>query len=123
MTDAKTKAAAYYTALGNKNIESVKEYIHPNIEFTDPQEKLVGKEAFLEAAKGFSNIFKTLTIHSKFGSEDQAVVVYDLDIPSLAKNLRAVSLLSFEEGLISKIELIYDTQCLKEEKENISPNK
>ncbi len=28
---------------------------------------------------------------------------YDLDIPSLFKKLRAVSLLSFEEGLISKL--------------------
>jgi hypothetical protein len=123
MMDAKTKAVAYYTALGNKNIETVKEYIHPNIEFTDPQEKLVGKEAFLKAAKGFSAIFKTLTIQAKFGSENQAVIVYDLDIPSLAKHLRAVSLLSFEDGLISKIELIYDTRCLMEKQEEIPSNK
>ena len=67
-------------------------------------------------AKGFSAIFKTLTIRAKFGSETQAMIVYDVEIPGLAKDLRAASLLSFQEGLISKIELIYDMRCLMEKK-------
>jgi hypothetical protein len=53
------------------------------------------REAVLKAAKGFTGIFKTLTIRAKFGSEDQAMIVYDVEIPGLAKNLHAASLLSF----------------------------
>jgi len=120
MTNTKAIAVAYYTALGNKDLEEVKKYFHPDIQFIDPQEKVTGREAVLKAAKGFTAIFKALTIRGKFGSEDQAVIIYDVDIPGLAKNLHAASLLSFQEGLISKIELIYDTRCLIEQKEEIS---
>ena len=112
MVDTKAIAVAYYTALGNKNLEEVKKYLHPDIQFADPQEKVVGREAVLKAAKGFTGIFKTLTVHEKFGSENQAMIVYDVDIPGLSKKLRAASLLSFQEGLISNIELVYDTRCL-----------
>lgn len=111
MTDTKALAVAYYTALGEKNIEAVKKYLHPDLQFTDPKEKVVGKEAVLEAAKRFTAIFKSLTICAKFGSEDQAMIVYDVEIPAFSKHLRAASLLSFKEGLISKIDLIYDTGC------------
>jgi hypothetical protein len=116
MKDAVATAVAYYKALGNKNIEEVKKYLHPDIQFTDPQEKVAGKDAVLKAAQGFMGIFKALTIRAKFGSEDQAMIVYDVEIPNFAKALRAASLLSFQEGLISKIELIYDTRCFMEGK-------
>lgn len=106
-------AVAYYTALGKKNLKEVETYLHPDIQFSDPQEKVRGKEAVLEAAKRFTHIFKSLIIQSKFGSEDQAIVVYEVEIPHFSKNLRAASLLSFKEGLISNIDLIYDTQPLK----------
>ena len=50
-TDTKAIGVAYYTALGEKNMEKVKEYLHPDIQFTDPQEKVIGREAVLKAAK------------------------------------------------------------------------
>ncbi len=113
MEDTKNLGVAYYKALGEKNIEEVKKYLHPDIQFSDPQEMVIGRDAVLEAAKGFTGIFKTLTIRAKFGSEDQAMIVYDVEIPGLLKNLRAASLLSFQEGLISKIELFYDSKNLR----------
>lgn len=116
MTDTTSIAVGYYTALGKKDMEAVKKCLHPDVQFSDPQETVVGREEVLKAAKGFSAIFKTLMIRAKFGSEAQAMIVYDVEIPGLAKDLRAASLLSFQEGLISKIELIYDTRCLMEGK-------
>lgn len=120
MKDAIAIATAYYTALGKKDLEEVKRYLHPNIHFTDPQEQVIGKEAVLKAATGFSAIFKSLTIRVKFGSENEAVIIYDVEIPNFAKPLRAASHLSFQEGLISKIDLIYDTRCFMEKKEEVS---
>lgn len=113
-------AVAYYTALGKKDLEEVKHYLHPHIHFTDPQEQVIGKETVLKAATGFSTIFKSLVIRAAFSDRDQAVIIYDVEIPNFAnKNLRAASWLSFQEGLISKIELIYDTQCFMEKKEKV----
>lgn len=111
--DTKAVGVAYYTALGEKNIEEVKKYLHPDIQFTDPQETIFGKEAVLKAAQGFSRIFKSLAIRAKFGSENQAMIVYEVEIPGLPKKLQAASLLSFQEGQISKIELFYDSKGLK----------
>ncbi len=113
-------AVAYYKALGKKNLEEVSRYLHPHIQFTDLQEQVIGKDAVLKAATGFSMIFKALTIRAQFGSEDQAVVIYEVEIPGFSKPLRAASLLSFQEGLISKIDLIYDTRCFMEKKEEVS---
>lgn len=112
LADTKVIGVAYYKALGEKNMEEVKKYLHPDIQFTDPQETIIGREKVLKAAEGFTGIFKTLTIRAKFDSEDQAMIVYDVEIPGLAKNLHAASLLSFREGLISKIELFYDSRGL-----------
>lgn len=111
-TDTRTLGVAYYTALGEKNIEKVKSYLHPNIQFTDPQETVTGRESVLKAAQGFTGIFKTLVIRAGFGSENQAMIIYEVEIPGLPKKLQAASLLSFQEGLISKIELFYDSKGL-----------
>lgn len=111
-TDTKAIGVAYYTALGEKNIEAVKKYLHPDVLFTDPQEKVIGREAVLQAAEGFTGIFKSLTIRAKFGSEDQAMIIYEVEILGLSKKLQAASFLSFNEGLISKIELFYDSRGL-----------
>lgn len=111
-TDTKAVAVAYYNALGEKDIEKVKGYLHSDIQFSDPQEKVIGREAVLQAAKGFTGIFKSLVIRAKFGSENQAMIVYEVEIPGLPKKLQAASLLSFEEGLISRIELFYDSKGL-----------
>lgn len=104
---------AYYIALGEKNIEKVSEYLHPDIQFTDPQETVNGKETVIKAAKGFSEIFTSLRIQSHFSSENQAVVIYEVEIPGLSKKLEAASLLSFKDGLIAKIQLFYDTKGLR----------
>jgi hypothetical protein len=112
MVDTKAIGMAYYTALGEKNFNAVKEYLHPDIQFSDPQEKVIGREAVLKAAQRFAAIFKTLKVRAQFGSENQAMIVYDVEIPGLPKKLQAASLLSFQEGLISKIELFYDSKGL-----------
>lgn len=117
MQDTKAIAVGYYTALGEKNIDAVKEFLHPEIRFTDPQEKVSGRDAVLNAARGYTGIFKKLTIRAKFGSADQAMIVYDVEIPGLAKDLHAASLLSFQGGLISKIELFYDSKGLRGKKD------
>lgn len=110
--DTKAAGVAYYKAFGEKNVEKMKEYLHPDIQFSDPQETVIGRESVLKAAQGFTKIFKTLTIRAQFGSENQAMIVCEVEIPSLSKKLQVASLLSFQEGLILKIELFYDSKDL-----------
>lgn len=112
MTDTMTKGESYYKALGEKDIHAVEQYLHQDIVFSDPQEKAVGKETVLKAAKRFMGMFKSLTICTKFGSSDQAMIIYEVEISGLSKPLKAASLLSFKDGLISEIELIYNMKIL-----------
>ncbi len=110
MTKTVAIAEAYYTTMGNKNIEGLAKYLHPDVQFTAPLDKMTGKEAVLEATKKFSSMFKTLIIRAKFGSENQAMIVYDLNFPGLADTFASSALMTFQNGLITKIELFYDAR-------------
>jgi hypothetical protein len=108
-TTSATIAKTYYTAVSKKNIENVEKYLHPNIQFISPLAELTGKEAFIEATKKYIAFFNTLKIRTVCGSTDQAMVVYDVDLPSLGKLPTAV-LMTFQEELITKIELFFDAR-------------
>ena len=103
-------AEEYYTLMGKKDIESLEKHLHPKVQFTGPLAKMMGKEAVLEATKKFASFFKALTIRAKFGFGDQAMIVYDLDFPEPNGNLSSAALMTFHEGLITKIELFYDAR-------------
>src|SRR5690348_2761309 len=98
-------AEAYYTAMGEKNMAGVEKYLHSDVQFIGPLDEMTGKGPVLEAIRKFVAIFKTLKIRAKFGSENQAMIVYDVDFPAPIGNLPGASLVTFQEGLITKIEL------------------
>lgn len=101
-------AEAYYTAMGDKNVAGMGKYLHPDVRFFSPLGDLIGKEAVLEALKKATTLFKALTIRAKFDSGDQALLVYNLDFPAPIGSIPTSSLMTFQAGLIAKIELFYD---------------
>lgn len=101
-------AEEYYTQVGEKNAEGINQYLHPDVEFYSPLTALKGKKAIIEATHGFMKVIETLTIRAKFGTENQAMIVYDSDIPGVAKSFPGASLLNFRDGLIVRIELFFD---------------
>lgn len=64
----------------------------------------------LEATKNFMAFFKTLTLRAKFGFADQAMVVYDVDFPDPIGIIPTASLMTFQEELVTKIELFFDAR-------------
>lgn len=112
-------AEAYYTAMSKKNVAELEQYLHPDVRFIGPLAELTGKDAVLEATRNFVNFFNTLTIRAKFGSDQQAVIVYDLDFPAPIGHLPATVLMSFQEGLVVKIELFYDARPFERKKSEI----
>lgn len=69
------RGEAYYTLMGQKNIEGIKKCLNPQVEFFGPFAALKGKEAVVEAISNFMKMFKTLTLKAKFGTKDQAMMV------------------------------------------------
>ncbi len=101
-------AEEYYKLVGEKNLEGIKNYLHHDVELHGPVGNLKGKEAVIKATSEYMNLFESLAIRSKFGAGDQAMIVYAVDIPGIAKGFPAAVLLSFRDGLIVKSELFYD---------------
>lgn len=112
-------AEEYYTFVGNKNIEEVKKILHPNVQFKGPLAVLKGKEAVAQATYNFMSEFKSLKIRAKFGEGDQAIIVYDVDIPGIKGAFPGASLLNFQDGQIVSIELFYDASHFQKKKERI----
>jgi len=112
-------AVAYYTAMHNKDLAGVGQCLHPNVHFQGPLANLAGKELVLEAAKHFMSAFKSLTIRAKFESENQVMLAYDLDCPEPIGLFRAAALMTFTDGLISRLELFYDARPFEAKQKEI----
>jgi hypothetical protein len=112
-------AEQYYKLVGEKNAEGIKKLLHPEVELYSPLATLKGKEAVFEATSNFMNMMESLAIRAKFGAEHQAMIVYDTDIPGIAKGFPGASLLNFRDGLIVRIQLFYDGSRFVEKREEI----
>ena len=103
-------AEKYYKALNNKNLSEVAPMLHPEIQFVSPMAELCGQASALEAMKRFSSLARSITIRTKFGSESQAMVAYEVDFGDPIGICRSATLMSFRDGLISRIETFYDAR-------------
>ncbi len=109
------KAEEYYKLIGEKNVEEIKKYLDHDVEFYSPLATLKGKEAVVGATGNFMNAIASLKIRAKFDSEDQAMIVYDVDFPGVASNFPGASLLTFRNNLIVRIELFHDASRFTKE--------
>jgi hypothetical protein len=112
-------AEAYYTSVGEKNIEALEKYLHADVQFIGPLEKKEGKKAVLEATKNFAAMIKDIKIRAKFSSDEQTMLVYDADFPAPIGNVRGASLMTFQNSLVIKIELFYDSHLVTQVKDKI----
>lgn len=108
--DTITIAQAYYTAMAEKNVVDIEQYLDPHVVFVAPLAIVIGKQNFVETLTRFITFFRTLTIRSVFGSDDQAMVVYTLEFPIPVGKIETAALLHIKDGLITKIELFYDAR-------------
>lgn len=107
-TNYASRGEEYYRLVGAKDIEGIKKYLDPDVEFYGPLATLKGREAVLVANTHFMNSFNSLTVQAKFGQGDQAMVVYHVDIPGISKEFPGAAMLTFRDGLIVRIQLFYD---------------
>jgi ketosteroid isomerase-like protein len=103
-------AEAYYKAMNDKDLAGVARHLHPDVRFIGPLAELTGKQAVLEAAERFATLIKSLKVRAKFGSEDQAMLTNDADFGEPIGVCRTAVLMTFNKGLIARIELFYDAR-------------
>lgn len=112
-------AESYYAAMNKKDIESMEKLLSPNILFVGPLAELRGKDAVLQAIKGFTSAFERLSIRSKFHSDGEVMLAIDTEFPAPIGNLRTASLLTIQDGRIVKIELFYDSRIVESKKDEV----
>lgn len=102
-------ADAYYLAMNNKDKNGMERLLHPDVKFISPITELIGKKAVLKWIEDFLPKFESAIVRAKFANEHQAMLAYDLVFPAPIGRYRAASLIDFQDGLIRKIELFFDT--------------
>ena len=101
-------AELYYTAINDKDVDKASSYFHEEITLKTPMATISSKEKVAEAARNFTKIFDSLIVREVVGNGDRVVVIYDLN--SSIGVISTASLISCKDGLISSIELFYDTK-------------
>ena len=102
-------ARSYYEAMANKDEKSIESYLHPLVTFLSPVAEFVGKQGVFSWVKGFLPNFESLTIRAVCANENQAMVAYDIKFANSLSVVRGAALLDFEDSLICRIELFFDT--------------
>ncbi len=106
----KATAVAYYTTVAEKRVSDLEKYLHADVECIGPLGHPQGKQAVLEAIKNFISFFNTLAIRATFAADNQVMMVYDVTFPPPIGVMRTASLLTFQDGLIAKLELFFDAR-------------
>ena len=112
-------ALAYYKSMSEKNIPELEQYLHPDVQVISPLATVTGIPSVLEASKGFVQIFKSLTVQAQFSSNNQVMLLLDLDCLESIGFFRSAVMMTFSDNLIIRNELFYDTRPLEKYKENI----
>ncbi len=103
-------AVAYYKAMADKDLSGMARHLHSNVRLVSPMEELTGKEAVLAAVKPLVNLIKNIKVHAKFGSEDQAMLTYDMEFAEPMGVCRTAVLMTFKDDLIARSELFFDAR-------------
>jgi len=117
--DNMTIAKAYYTAIKEKNAADMGKYLAPDVHYVNPLAEMTSKEEALTAAKKLFPLTKTVTIHKIFSSENQVVVIFDLEFLPPIGNLPIAALLTIHNKLITKLEMFFDPRPILAKKDEI----
>ena len=110
--------SAYYQAINEKQPDKAAQYLHDHIELISPLDERQGKEAALNALRGFCTSVDTLLIRAQFSKDNQVMLAYDILFPEPIGNLKAAGLLTLNNNLITRIELFYDSQVVIRKKDD-----
>jgi ketosteroid isomerase-like protein len=108
-------AVAYYGAMAGKDLTGMAGHLRPDVRLVTPMEELTGKEAVLEAARRLLPFINSIKVHATFGSEDQAMLTYDMDFAAPIGVCRAAALMTFKDGLIVRNEVFFDARPFRKE--------
>jgi len=107
-------AEIYYNAIAKRDVDAIEKFVHPDIQLVSPLVQLNGKDRYLDALRDFTKFFDELKISATCGGGDQVMLAYDMKAPAPIGRFRAAALMTFDAGLVAKIELFFDARPFEE---------
>lgn len=101
-------AEAYYLAMKHNDAENLAKYLHQDVRVITPLGETAGKVFVVEAAQKLMVHIMDIEIKARFSSDEQALLIYDLDCSEPIGTCRTAALMTFKDGLIIRNELFFD---------------
>lgn len=98
----------YNRAFGEGRLDDVREMLHPDVEFDGTAKPLAGRDAYMSGLPRLVSVLKANEIKDIVVEGDRAFVLYDFVTDTPAGAVLSGELLTFEDGLIRKITLLFD---------------
>lgn len=118
-----TIALSYYGAINQNNPGLAAEKLADNVRIISPLATKDGKADVVEALKGLCSTVEGVTVTDTFNADALVMLALNMLFPAPVGVLRAASLLDFEQGLIARIELFYDSRVMLGMKDAIFSSK
>jgi hypothetical protein len=101
-------AEAYYAALYSGDEDKAASYLASDVKYVDRLWPQTGKGRVWPVGKSFAAAVSQWQPTAKFSNDNQVMLVGDVIWKASEKPMRAAVLMTFGDGLIKEIELIYD---------------
>ena len=100
--------ATYLATWQQKELAGIARHLHPAVHFTGPMMEIDGREGVTAAVARLLPLLKDFRVRSTFTSGDHAMFTYDFVCEPPIGVCRTAEEVTFEDGLVKRIELFYD---------------
>lgn len=111
----------YYAHINANEPQAAAQLLASDIALISPLAQPQGKEEVVPALQGFCEAVQQVEICEAIASGDKVFLIYNIYFPEPIGKLRAAGIIDVDvaDGLINKIELIYDARPLVAKKDDI----
>ena len=99
---------AYHRGWTSKNFDQAVRLLAPDLKVEVPINDYPTAESFAQALAGFGALVQSVTMLAELAKENEAMLLYDLDVARLGK-LRVAEHFTVADGKITRIRQIHDT--------------
>lgn len=102
----------YHTAWSTGNFEAAANLLDGKLHVEVPVNHYPDKISFVAALTGFGSMVRKLELLAEFGDDDQAMLLYDMEIDQLG-TMRIAEHFTVAGGKIVRLRQIHDTAALR----------
>jgi hypothetical protein len=98
----------YNRAFGEGRLDDVRKMLHPDLEFDGTAKPTVGRDEYMRGLPRLVSVLKRNDVRDVIVEGDRAFILYDFVTDTSAGAVLSGELVTFEDGLIRKITLLFD---------------